>query len=214
MKIVFNVLGGILCSLASYQVLTDSIQQPLVSAALGFAVGWFFLLAIINDQYSYLADYTSSDSKFVRNTAYLCIVLNCTSCTVGRYFQLVRRNGCGNVLCLYMVVSRTVQAELPIRDSICSFILIPVLVGKLQRSSLIQSLPCRQFDLWVVQVEKRFTTFASTQLTTRSLECSIRCNRSNYRSLLYYSKLVFPRHFPSGRYMDYGFIRCSTSYAR
>lgn len=49
MKIVFNVLGGILCSLASYQVLTDSIQQPLVSAALGFAVGWFFLLAIIND---------------------------------------------------------------------------------------------------------------------------------------------------------------------
>lgn len=39
MKII-PLLGAILCSVASYQVLTDANDTPIVSAALGFALGW------------------------------------------------------------------------------------------------------------------------------------------------------------------------------
>jgi len=37
---IIPTLGAILCGVASYQVLTDANDTPIVSAALGFAVGW------------------------------------------------------------------------------------------------------------------------------------------------------------------------------
>jgi len=37
---IIPILGAILCGIASYQVLTDANSTPIVSGALGFAVGW------------------------------------------------------------------------------------------------------------------------------------------------------------------------------
>lgn len=38
---IIPLLGAILCGVASYQVLTDAAEMPIVSGALGFAVGCF-----------------------------------------------------------------------------------------------------------------------------------------------------------------------------
>ncbi len=38
---IIPTLGAILCGIASYQVLTDANNTPMVSGALGFALGWF-----------------------------------------------------------------------------------------------------------------------------------------------------------------------------
>ena len=38
---IIPTLGAILCGVASYQVLTDANDTPIVSAALGSALGWF-----------------------------------------------------------------------------------------------------------------------------------------------------------------------------
>lgn len=38
---IMPALGAILCGIASYQVLTDANDTPIVSGALSFALGWF-----------------------------------------------------------------------------------------------------------------------------------------------------------------------------
>ena len=37
---IIPTLGAILCGVASYQALTDANDTPIVSAALGSALGW------------------------------------------------------------------------------------------------------------------------------------------------------------------------------
>lgn len=47
MKKIFPTLGAILCGVASYQVLTDANSMPIVSAALGFALGWLVVEVLL-----------------------------------------------------------------------------------------------------------------------------------------------------------------------
>lgn len=45
----FYLLAATLFAVASYQVFTDDISQPIVSAALGAGLGWFTLSAIVEN---------------------------------------------------------------------------------------------------------------------------------------------------------------------
>lgn len=52
MSYFFNTIGTVLSAVAAYQVLTDAHQQPIVSGALGFSLGYFgtsLILKVLNE---------------------------------------------------------------------------------------------------------------------------------------------------------------------